>query len=51
MTSNEKLKMIKLYIDKQSEDRALWMKVETSSESYFQQRLRDLHALLNDRKL
>lgn len=44
--STDRIKLIRKLVDIQAEDDGLWFIAETASEAYFQQRLRELHTVI-----
>ncbi len=48
MNLKDKLKKIKILVDKQAEDGGLWFDAETAPEAYLQNHLRELHRIIEE---
>lgn len=49
--NDERLKLIRQLVDIQAEDDGLWFIADSASEAYFQQRLRELHTVIESDNL
>ena len=47
-TDSRKLALIRELVNEQAEDNGLWFRALTATEAYLQQRLRELHHLIEE---